>query len=68
MSKVLQVLKISKIWIYHILEFYWSPKVTNTLSKKPTEHDGDGENNKVYLNIIANFYSLVNVIIRLYGS
>ena len=39
------------------------PRVTSTLSKRPTGHDGDGNNNKVYLNITAYFYSLVNVII-----
>ena len=40
MSRVLQVLEICKIWICHIFEFYWLPKVTSTLSKRSTEHDG----------------------------
>ena len=67
MSRVLQVLDIFEIRICHILEFYWLPKVTSTLSKKPTEYDGDGNNNKVYINITAYFYHLVHVIIRLNG-
>ena len=60
MSRVLQVLEIFEIWIYHIFEFCWSPKVTSTLSKQPTEHDGDEKNNKVYLNITANLFPLVH--------
>ena len=31
------------------------------------EHDGDGVNNKVYVNITFNFYPLVYIIITLYG-
>ena len=65
MSRALQVLDILEIWICHIFEFYWSPKVTGNISKWPIEHDGDGNNNKVYLSITANLYSLVHVIIRL---
>ena len=61
MSRVLQVLEIIEIWIFHIFEFYWLPKVTSTLSKRPTEHDDDGNNNKVYPNIIPNFYHLLHV-------
>ena len=63
MSRVLQVLEIFEIWICHIFEFFWLPKVTSALSKQPTEHDDDGNNNKVYLNIAAKFYPLVHVII-----
>ena len=37
-------------------------------SKRPTEHDVYGNKNKVYLNITANFYPLVHIIRRLYGS
>ena len=68
MSMVLQVLDIFDIYICLIFGFYWSPKVTSTLSKIPAEHDGDGNNNKVYLNITYDFYPLVHVIIRLDGS
>ena len=68
MSRVLQVLQIFEIWICHIFEFCWPPKVTSTLSKQLTEHDGDGDNNKVYLDITDNLYHLVHVIIRLDGS
>ena len=56
MSRVLQVIDIFEIWICHIFEFYWPPKVTSTLSKQPTEHYGGCDNNKVYINITANFY------------
>ena len=68
MSSVLQVLNISEILICHIFEFCWPPKVTSTLIKRLADHGGDGDNNKVYHNINSNFYSLVNGIIRLYGS
>ena len=59
MSKVLQVLEILKIWICHIFEFCWLPKVTSTIRKQPTERDGGGVNNKVYVKIIYNFYVIV---------
>ena len=62
MSIVLQVLDIVKIWICHIFDFYWLPKVTSTLSKWPAEHYGSGNNNKVYLNITDYLYPLVHVI------
>ena len=39
MSQVLQVLNIVEILICHILEFFWLPKVTSTISKWPEEHD-----------------------------
>ena len=69
MSRVLQVLEIFEIWICHIFEFRWPPKVTSTLSKRPLEHDGDviegRRYNKVYLNITDNYYLLVHVKIRL---
>ena len=68
MSRVLQVLEIFEIWICHIFEFCWLPKATSTLTKRPVDHDGDGNNNKVYLDITAYFYPLVHVIIRLDGS
>ena len=57
-----------EIWICHIFEFYCPPKVTSNLNKRLMDHDGDGDNNKVYLNITANFYPLIHVIIRLDGS
>ena len=68
MSRVLQVLEMIKIWIYHIYELCWLPIVTNTLSKIPTEHDVDGNNNKYYINITAYFYPIVHGITRLDGS
>ena len=68
MSRVFQVLENFEIWICHIFEFFWLPKVINSLTKRPPEHDGDGSNNKVYLNINAYFYPLEDVIIRLDGS
>ena len=61
MSRVLQVLEILEIWICHIFEFCWTPKVTSTLSKWPSEHGGDGNSNKVYINITAYFYRLIYV-------
>ena len=61
-------LRFYEIWICLIFELGWLLKVTSTLSKQPTEHDGDGKNNKVYLNITAYFYPLLHVIIRLDGS
>ena len=61
------MLEISEILIYHIFEFYWPPKVTSTISKQPMEHDGNVENTKVYVNINANLYPLVHVIIKLDG-
>ena len=68
MSRVLQVLEISEIWIFHILGFYWSPKLASTLSILPTEPDGYNDKNKVYLNITDNLYPLLHVIIMLDGS
>ena len=53
MSRVLQVLEIFEFWICHIFEFCWLPKVTSTISNLPMENYGDGNNNKVYLNITA---------------
>ena len=67
MSLVLQVLEIIEIWICHIFEFYWPPKATSTIIKQPADSDGDGDNNKVYIKITDNLYTLVNVIIRLDG-
>ena len=40
MSQIFQVLEIFKTWICHILEFFWLPKVTSILRKRPVEHDG----------------------------
>ena len=68
MSRVLQVLEIFEIWICQVFEFCWLPKETSTLSKRLAEHRGDGNKNKVYLNITDNLYPLVHVIIRLYIS
>ena len=67
MFRVLQVLEIFEIWICQIFEFYWITKVTSTLGKQLPEHDGDGNNNKLYLKNTAYFYPLVHVIIRLDG-
>ena len=33
--------------------------MTTTLSKQPKEHDGGADKNKVYVNIIDNFYVIV---------
>ena len=54
-NQVLRVLEIFEIWICHIFEFCWLPRVTSTLSKQPPERDDDGNKNKVYLNISVNF-------------
>ena len=67
MSRVLQVIEIFEIWICHIFEFFWPPKLTSTLSKQLAEHGGDDDNNKVYLNITDTFYPIVNDIIRFDG-
>ena len=67
MSRVLKVLEIFESWICHIFEFCWLPKVTSTLSKRSTEHDGGGDNNKVYVKIIDNFYVIVNARRKLDG-
>ena len=55
MSRVLQVLEIFEIWICHIFELCWPPKVTSTLSKQLMDQDGYGNNNKAYFNITADF-------------
>ena len=55
MSRVLQVLEISEIWIFHIFEFCWLPKVISAVTKQPTEYDGDVNNNKVCINITDYF-------------
>ena len=68
MSRVLQVFEIFEIWICCIFELCWLPKVTNTLSKRPTESDHDGNNNQVYIKITVNFYILVYVRRSWYGS
>ena len=59
MSKVLQVLEIIKIWICHIFEFCWLPKVTSTIRKQSKDRDVGGDDNKVYVKIIDNFYIIV---------
>ena len=56
MFRVLQVLEIIKIWTCHIFEFCCPPKITSTLSKRPTEHNVDG---KIYVEIIDNLYLIV---------
>ena len=61
------MLGIFEIWIFYIFEFCGLSKVISPLSKKPIELDGDDNNNKVYLYITVNFYTLVHVIIRLDG-
>ena len=67
MPRVLKVLEIIEIWTCHIFKLFRPPKMTSTLIKRPAEHDGDGNNNKVYLDITSNFYPLVYIIIRLDG-
>ena len=52
MSRVFQVIDIVKIW---------PPKTNSPHSKQMTESDGDGNNNKFYLRITDNFYTLVHV-------
>ena len=37
------------------------PKVTGTIIKRPTDRDGDGDDDKVYLNITPYFYPFVHV-------
>ena len=51
----LQVLEIFEIFICQIFGFSWLPKVTSTHNKWTTEHDGDGENHKVYIKITGHF-------------
>ena len=68
MFQVLQVLEISENWIWQTFGFFWSSKVTSTSRKQQMERDGDGSNNKVYIIVTDEFYSLVHVIIRLDGS
>ena len=67
MSRVLQVFEIFEIWICHIFEFFWIPKVTSTISKRLKERDGGGENNKVYVKIIDNSHVIVTDRINLDG-
>ena len=67
MSQVLQVLEIFEIWIFQIFGYFFFPKLTSTHRKLQTERDGDVKNNKLYINITANLYPLVHVIISLYG-
>ena len=40
--------------------FFWPPKMNSTNSKQQRGRNGDGNNNKVYLNITDSFYHLVN--------
>ena len=54
MCQVLQMLEIFEICIFHVFEFCWLPKATSTISKQPTDHDGDGNKNKVYLDMTGN--------------
>ena len=61
------MLEISEIWICHIFEFCWLPKVTSTLSKQFTECAGGRDNNKVYVKIFYNFYVIVTNRRKLYG-
>ena len=68
MSQVFQVLEVIEIWICHIFGFFSPPKVTSTFRKQPTDRDSDGNNNKFYLKIPINLYSLAHVIRRRYGS
>ena len=53
------MLEIFEIWICLIFEVCWLPKVTSTLIKQPTERDGGGDNNKINVKIIDNFYVIV---------
>ena len=56
-------LKCSKSGFPHF-EFFWMPKGNSTIIKRPMYYDYDGNNNKVYPNIIVNFYHLVHIIRR----
>ena len=67
MSQVLQVLEIFEIRIYQIFESFWPRQMTSTHIKQLEERYGDGNNNRVYLNITDRLYNLVHVIIRLDG-
>ena len=55
------MLEISEIWICHIFDFLWVPKLTSNCSKRHTERDGDG---KIYIDIIYNFYLIVHARIK----
>ena len=68
MSQVLQVLEISEIWICHIFEFCWMPKVTITIRKLQSENYDDENDNKVYIKINVSLYPLLHVRRRWYGS
>ena len=67
MSIVLQVLDIFEICISHIFEFCWLKKVTSTFSKRLTDIDGGGDNNKFYVNIIDHLYVILNARRKLDG-
>ena len=41
--------------------------MTSTISKRPMERDGGGDNNKVYVKIIDNFYVIINARRKLDG-
>ena len=61
MSRVLQVLEISEIRICHIFEFCWPPKMTSTLSKQPTENNGNVVEGRRYIVPVKNKYkALIN--------
>ena len=59
MSRFLQVLEIFEIWMCHIFELCWLPKVTSILRKQLTDRDGVFDNNKFYVKIIDNFYVII---------
>ena len=67
MSQVLQVLEIFEIWICHIFELCWLPKLTSTISKQPMERDGSGNKNKVYVKIIDKSFVIVTARRKLDG-
>lgn len=43
-----------------MFEFLWTQKMASTRIKQPIYPDGDVDNNKVYADIIYNFYILIN--------
>ena len=53
------MLDIFEIWICHIFEFCWLPKVAITFSKISKESDGGGDNKKVYVKIIDSLHVIV---------
>ena len=60
------MLVIFEIWIYHIFEYFWPPKMNSSCSNRPTKHD-------VYIvvKIISNtilYYTLEEVEVETNGK